>query len=1019
MNEHRWQLHAPPPLSVFFIAAPTDTAAVLDLQRGLKAVAPSLAIQYWEGSAYGPTEWRVAAKTYLESARMAVIVHSGETENWPDLRYAIEVAFAQKTLRPEQFDLVVVRNNFWQLPTAWSGVSVLPDTDTTLEGAQSTRQLIRTAQALAAWLQQPVPPARPRYEARLPLTLPDLQERLLERTDRHNLSDVFGLLKRIVQDPTLVRQILQCEDEFTGLYARERLQAEEVAGFNEYARRASLIRERVIQLIQELNHETLLHKGWRHTFLSAYHRSQARLQPPLVLPMEEILVPETLNLPVTTSDTGSAERVGLLSYEQKLEFRRQLILAQDAMAVGKFGAAFGHCEQVRTHIDPESAQLYEYLLVAYLKKESAAAIMRRQMEGIPSGFRYLKLFSDRFQQYQSAGICPSGTGLHNCAVAVEEAATALHEAYSQVEHSVILDTGLRQSEAHQLGKIQVRQCLESVFLLNQSLAPTKVFTEAMLLELVGGGKYNWLGRMVVEGDQFVLLGNDDFDLVGKVEELMGLLQAADLRRSPEKQREILREDLFWHLLNECHLLAHQVEEERRIHHERTDLRRSIIRVVEACVAGHLLFTRPGDQLEEEKSLLRLAIELLLPELTAATNRFQLPQVLYVNWFTLSADGAVENEAVCTEMGFDALKVLSCIAHLYEAVWPTVLENVKKSVWLQYSASTDAQYELVQTGLSFTDFRRMGDFDARRQLVQCMLRWRACYRAYPQEGQPFLSKVIHELVGNGLLMWLEINPKEVKNHPDNALFAFDATAEITALAPLTTDWPTEKVTERSIHNLYQRVLLPLYESAVSGREKDRNTVAYVLGSLLLAFQKYRSRVFLHLVFRELTLEQKLKWTEIGPRGELMNFSPEFDAVQVLSELQQLFPDDFPVLGTHRQLADNRWQELHQRYEREISGIRHENRLPERKMVADIIWRSKGIFLFYPDAKYLDLVHTELSGEGRIRWFERLGGIVATNKDHFENVLVPFDLKAERAELQLYRDQVGRLFQDKLADLGIVL
>jgi hypothetical protein len=1018
MNDHRWQLHAPPPLSVFFIAAPTDKAAVLDLQRGLKAVAPELTIQYWDGTSLGPTEWRPAAKAFLETARLAVIVHSGETENWPDLRYAIDTAFDQKAHRPDQFDIAVIRNTFWQIPANWAGVTVMPDAETTLEGAKSTRHLIRTAQALATWLLQPVPPPRPRYEAKLPLTLPDLQERLLERTDRYNLSDVFGLLKQIVQAPDLVRSILQCEDEFTGLYARERLQAEAVAGFSEYARRAGIIRERLVQLIGELQHESLLRDGWRPVFLAGYHRSQARLAPPLVLPMEEIGVPETLNLPVTTQDTGSAERVGLLSYEQKLEFRRLLILAQDAMAVGKFAAAFDFCEQVRTQIDPESAQLYEYLLVAYLKKEGVNTIMRRQMEGIPSGFRFIKLFSDRFQQYQSAGICPSGTGQHNCAVAVEEAAAALHEAYSQVEHSAILDTGLRWTKAHEHGKIQVRQCLEAVFLLNQSLAPTKVFTEAMLLELVGGGKYNWMARMVVQEGSFVLLGNEDFDLVGKVEELMQLLRIADLRRSPEKQREMLREDLFWHLLNECHLLARQVEEEQRIHHERTDLRRSLIRVIEACIAGHLLFTREGDQLEAEKSLLRLAIELLLPELTAATTRYELPSVLYANWFTLDNNGEVQNDLTCKTLDFDALTVLSAIAGLHDAVWPTILQNIKKSIWMRYGTATDTLHESVKTGLSFTDFRRMNELEARSKLVQCMLQWRACYRAYPEAGQDFLQKIMRELVGNELLIWLNINPLAVNNHPDNATVSFDAVAEIIHIQPLATGWTSERVAERTVYNLYQRVLLPLYNNAVTGNEKDRNTVAHVLGSLLLAFQKHRSSTFLRLVYRELTLEEKFKWTEIGPRGELLNFSTDFGAVQALAELNQLFPDEFPVLATHQQLADNRWQELHRRYEREISGIRHENRLPERKMVADIIWRSKGIFLFFPDYKYLDIAQMELSDQGRIRWFERLGGILATNKDHFENVLVPFDLKAERAELQLYRDQAGRLFQDKLADLGII-
>ena len=76
----------------------------------------------------------------------------------------------------------------------------------------------------------------------------------------------------------------------------------------------------------------------------------------------------------------------------------------------------------------------------------------------------------------------------------------------------------------------IGKTLESFTKLYNSLSETKIFLDTLIIELVGGGKYSWLERLVVQDNEISFISNAGFDLKGKVDELLGKLERADTNR---------------------------------------------------------------------------------------------------------------------------------------------------------------------------------------------------------------------------------------------------------------------------------------------------------------------------------------------------------------------------------------------------------------------------------------------------------------------------------------------------------
>ena len=968
------------PIRLYFSAEPEFDYLIQELQTTMLRLAPSVPLVLQE-----PTTRHQEEQSFQHTDWVVVIYSEGYSQYLPT-RLELDRIIREKQLRPQQFFVGVLRLEPCLLPENVQGFPLFPENGLGILGIHEERQIRLSALFLLNLIQKPL--LQSGFQQKIPLELEDLKERLERLEHRADQMELLELLRLLVVEEQIARAIRQLQDE----YGRLGYSVESSADF---FRKRKDLRTRVHRLLQELDREEVLCADWRMVFLANYQQMPLERRPFFFLPSDDT------GLPLHKVESGAP-----VSLEELSEFHRLMLLAKDAYFLENVAAAWHHAEQIRTKIDPQSAQLYELLLLSYLKREGAVPIMRRWVEGNPSGLNHIRLYLDRMQAYQLQvpPQCPTETGEFNLSLVVEALAAALQDLYNGWSFDAILQTGHLEPSPIEYRSFLLRS-MEALYKLNHRLHPLAVFGDSLILEFCGAGKLVWLERLELRDQQLQLISNSDFDLGGKINDLIELLIEANHYHTPEKQRELLREDLFWRLLLRCEQVHQQVQEEERRYQQLTDKRRSVIRILQACLAGHSFLTHAGDMVDAEKSLPRLGIELLLPNLLLGTGKYQLPESLLLPWFDLDADGGlVAYNAGPAYRDFDALAVLQkWITDLFGADhWLTLQEHIRREVWVQQVAAMEREWDQLEKSCGYTDFRRPSSLELRRRLADCFKGWKRIYLAYPDPKLAFPDRVLEELAGERHLLWFQLTPFSVQNQEENSLFDLDAPTELQYWLPYSSNWTEERLTAAIIGNLVKRELLPAYNQISAGKEEYRGALAVLLGSLLRAFQIHTDLRYLDVVYEELTKDGKLKWIEIDKYGNWLNFSPELDAIGVLEQMMQLFPERYPEWNTRQRIGDTRLKEQLERYEREISTIPEENQLVERQIAAEIIWRLKGLFLFHRDKKYLELPLQELMNEGRIRWYHLAFGLVKTRNNHLDNLKIGFDVKAERIELQNYWD-----------------
>jgi hypothetical protein len=363
----------------------------------------------------------------------------------------------------------------------------------------------------------------------------------------------------------------------------------------------------------------------------------------------------------------------------------------------------------------------------------------------------------------------------------------------------------------------------------------------------------------------------------------------------------------------------------------------------------------------------------------------------------------------------------------KAGWLQVEPNLKQAVYYQYIADIRESYEEVKRGLQYTDFRRLSDLDARQTIIECLKRWHVAYLAFPEHGEPFIDACIRELTGMGLMRWLHLGPNQLGTHPDSQALGFDARTFLKDMVALSTHWTEDMLRPILAAHLFVHQLQPAYEQIPAGDESRRKELSVLLLRYMQAYKLHPDAGYLDVVFRELTEEHKLPWMDIGYDGkghpwagaQLPGFDPASIVKEISRELLTLDPERYSLLAVRKALAERRFRDQETRYYQEISEFKHENRQPEREIAIDIIRRLKGIFRHYPDLRYLELPWRELSGKGRIRWQATFLGLIRLPENHFENDYFLFDFKAERAEINMFRETAVHWMEQVLRETGDVV
>ncbi len=621
---------------------------------------------------------------------------------------------------------------------------------------------------------------------------------------------------------------------------------------------------------------------------------------------------------------------------------------------------------------------------------------------------YVTLYSGRLRRYQEEGKCPTGTGAYNRRVAAEILSDGMRNVYDAWPNDHVLDTG-RRAETAAPNRDAARRFIEAAQLVYRAIYPMRGGLRILVNELCGGGKFNWVSRISFADDEIRFFSNEQFDLESQIAELLELIAAVD-EGYPEKQRaqsELLRENLYFSLLAKRQLLARQAAEERRKRRTFTDVHLSVIHFVYACLMGHRVFGE-GISGGKEQSFLRLAVEYLLPNLVISPDADAAG--LQLRWFDLDAQGNITAHPDCVRYQFDARAIVEKIVRDFSgrAGWLQVQPNLKEEVFNQYVADTEAEYQEVKTGLSWTDFRRMHDFEARRRLVRCLQRWEICHNAYPESSQRFLDRIVDELVGDGLMSWLYLDPFTLRTLPESLAFGFDAQEKLFAFRTKMLSRSEPELGQSLAGNIFRKNILPAYERVKKGEETQRPDVINLLWQALSTYKNLHQHPdYLDFVWNELTEEHKFSWLNVTEQGEWMlqpflSTTPPFDPLHILDQLQREDRARYSPTEARARIADRRFRDLETLYFREISEYKYENRIEERRLAIEIIRKIKGLFRFFPRPEFLELPIRELSGHGRIRWQSRLLGVFALPENYYENQYFNFDYRRELSEFKGYRD-----------------
>ncbi len=1003
-----------------FNAADARTAA--DLQRQLALALQPRPTIFWNKTAVPTEAFRSEAAAFLEKADLFVAVLSMHYEDTPDVRWEAAQAIETQRTYPT-LQILTLQARSTAIPsTLQTYQTALPPGETIEdEGIARDRQLLRaTATAINLLAAAPKSNDIGIGNISLPISIEDLRERLLAQTDRINHAPLLALLKRLIRDVQVKRGVLDVEDYFKQLREKTRLSQ---ISLLELKAKATPIQEDLFNLIERLQEEDLVQE-WRQIFIRDYYRfvgdsREDSTVPPFFVPVDDIIIPESLNLPVGPREQESLEQIGLLSFEQKTDFRRSLLLAKDAMAVKNNAQAYAYCDHVRTKVDPQSAQLYEYLLITFLQKETAIRAMEDAVQGNDRLLQYVLLFASRLRDYEREGKCRSSTALHNLEIASEGVSDAALRLYHALPNDPLRHTG-KHAESVPDNRRPLRVILDNTLKVCRLVHPSEELLEAAVIECCGGGKCHWIERVDVVKGQFQFVPNGHFDLLGEIHELQEMLRNMEATHENKivKSSGLLREDLYFSLLAKRQALANQIAEDTKRRRPFTDIRESVVRFTYACLLGAEIFT-DQDERGRGNSFYRLALEYLLPGLLVSPTT-GLGTTL--RWFTLDAQGEVVAHPDCAKNGFDVQAIVEKIVrdHAGQAGWLQVQPNIKLSVYLQFVSDTQAEWEEVKSGLSFTDFRRMEGLDARRKLINCLQNWRTSYRAYPEKsGQDFLDSCIQEIAGENLLGWLQFDASsQLATLPESLALGYDAQAQLRELLRESTRYTEEDLRRTISENIFQKQILPEYDQVKTSDENQRSTCSRLLRGALCAYKLHQDSRFLDFVWHELTEEIKFRWIDVEKDGteKIYKATSGFDPLLVVRELNEALPQRFRLLELRERISRRRLRDTEAHYFHDISEFRHENRLPERKVAVEIIRKMKGIYLYFPQAAFLKLPLDELQGRGRVRWHANFLGIFPLQENHYENSYFNFEYKFERYELKRLLDNQFGEMQRVLREIG---
>lgn len=656
-----------------------------------------------------------------------------------------------------------------------------------------------------------------------------------------------------------------------------------------------------------------------------------------------------------------ADKINLpeLEQEQQQKFKRLFYRCQDAYAVEKFKEAYDYCIEIKNSIEPESAQLYEYLLLNYVRHETSEKIIADAIsqEGQTDGLNHVILYASRFIEFQSYKKCFSYTGDKNLQEIANILSETLKKEYSNIRFNYLFD----KKDKDDKKRIRVRRCMEVALKIYKYIQPSIGFLEIAVNELGGGGKFDW-----IEVNRYFRLRNkNDFDAVNLFEEIDFLIKNDEQAREVEEsdRSSVLEKILLTKLKRKYQNIKKNFFNDKKTSIE---IRKAMIGCINAFKTGYAKY--------KNKEFLEIPI-----------NEIRGNGIL--SWFVFDELGDLKENSECVPFEFESRNQLMVMIQLYDD---------GKYNW------EEEELKLIETSLQ--DLSREANFiyksakrkkgesntETRINLIKCLRKWKICFKV--SKEKKYLNDSINELIGNGILLWFTFKYEELANLSKCEEYGYNPISELNYLKSFSPDISINEIRQSISDNIFIRFILLEYNSIPSRVEDYRGILSILISQSISCYKFYPEERYLDFVFDELTLDKKFIWFDIEQEG-IISSSKNINLFPMLQETIECSQNKakINIENFNRIIASRKYSALVQFYNYEISQFKSKNNKQDRSVVIEIIKKCQFIYKVFPNPEYLKIPKVELTGNGRIKWFWKLFWIFPFN--HPENKEINFNYKYE--------------------------
>ncbi|MFM2266611.1 MAG: hypothetical protein RL757_51 [Bacteroidota bacterium] len=705
----------------------------------------------------------------------------------------------------------------------------------------------------------------------------------------------------------------------------------------------------------------------------------------------------------------------LLDDAGKQRYKRLVMQAQDALSMRDFEKAFAVCQQAVEETEPESAQLYELMMIAFFNAQSPENIVfdalqlekldkkprAALLEGAESGslvnqvtkklpkLPTLLLLVQRCSRWQAAEKCKSETANENIKKVAQQLFEQLSIAYLNIQFDYAKDTENKDDARREA----TQRWIETAWLIHEQIATAHEFFEQqfvrLMLEITGGGKFQWLA--VAKNQTHQIHDNSDLDALQLFEHIRNWLTLQPIARGDVQhavqELSAFADQLYFKIYVEKYFglkVEMQKLDKKKDPKRETELRQKVLDLFDAAEIAF--------ELTKRKDFLDFIVSELTDE--GIFSWIDLSKQIKPETRKDLGSSIFENNAISRKMNFNAVGELLRMTEKAGLPQPPIFDRLEIGIAKHIAAQTEQKY--LQLMAKINRFLPVKS-DERREVWACLKDFEQCYKVLWDEA--LIKRCLGELTGYGILIWFDVDEKTGKLTSNRATkeLKIDAVKEVerliaeknpSDLAPLTqTAYPqyvAQKLVDFGKHVLETPDQMQLY---------NRASMVKIFYDLEHCAAILDDKKPLMLVIDEIVKERRFNWIDLTEHG--MTAAPEsvalqYDCVKELMRLIEKNGDQNLIKDIRKFVADKHASESMKDYQENVATDRKNNNLRDRERVVDAILQLKNCYLLYQDIRYLQMPLDELSGQGKIEWYR------FKFLSHPENKQLDFDVFKEKEQ-----------------------